>query len=113
MTSDESDDFFEGLPHDLRPKDDVENLDEWLDQLFPQGPDNTIEWLCYCLTTTQVAMIMAMLKRNSLECKETSAYNQRIQRLQNVLDSLDDRNVTNKDIEWALKFVEENHLAMY
>jgi hypothetical protein len=95
------------LPHD------DESREEWLDRIFPQAPDGTLEWLCYALSPSQVSLIGAMLRLNAEDCNsEESAgcYNQRIQRLRKFNLTQDSEDQIKPLDDWANKFAHEHRL---
>lgn len=101
--------MFEGLPDDMQPRDD-ESQDEWLHRMFPEAPDNTVAWLCHCLSQSQMALVIAMMELNKSESDvDDGSYNQRIQRVLHASE-LNDRQGTEQALVWARKFAKENQL---
>lgn len=95
---------------DILPQGD-ETPDEWGERLFPQPPDNTIEWLCYCLSPYQAAIVYAMLELNASDMRDKDgSYRQRQQRLWQAMLQADDKQVNENNIKHAKAFVEEHQL---
>lgn len=100
------------MSDDILPRDD-ESREEWLDRLFPQAPDNTVDWLCYALSPSQVSIICAMLKLNAEDChsdESKACYNQRIQRLRRFNLTQDNEKVIEQHDDWADKFAHQHRL---
>jgi hypothetical protein len=96
----------------ILPNDD-ESREEWLDRLFPQAPDGTLEWLCYALSPSQVAIVSAMLRLNADDCQSDESkacYNQRIQRLRRFNLTQDNASVIDNVESWAYEFALRNRL---
>lgn len=101
--------MIKGLPDDMQPRDD-ESQDEWLSRMFPEAPDNTVAWLCHCLSQSQMVLVIAMLEFNKEENDSAEAsYNQRVQRMLHASE-LNDREGTEQSLTWARKFVKEHQL---
>ena len=90
----------------------MDEIDELLDQVFPQPEDNTIEWLCYCLSPYQAAIVFAMLDLNASNTDEDkqASYRQRQQRLWNAMRTMDDDEVNKNNIRHAKEFVNKENI---
>jgi len=109
--SDEDKSFWKGLPDDIKPLDE-ETQDEWLDRLFPQAADNTVDWLCYCMSPYQSAIAYCMIELNMQDMNEDKqgVYRQRLQRLWKAMLQADNAETIKQYIESARKFVEEHQI---
>jgi hypothetical protein len=90
----------------------MDNIEEFLENVFPTPEDGTVDWLCYCLSQNQVAFVIALLELNASDCKpeETGAYMQRIQRLRANALKQDDEETLNRSLKRVRELVEKEQL---
>jgi hypothetical protein len=90
----------------------MDELEEQLEQMFPSGPDDSVEWLCYCLSPYQMAILHQMLELNASDTNEDKqgVYRQRQQRVYTAMLKSDEPATHTNNIKQAQKFINEHQI---